>query len=163
MPDMLVRLYDLPPAAAMVEQLAARGVTIRRAIPSERPIVLGWVEKTFGAGWAAQCEVSMSHFPVTCFIAVDENEKRVIGFACHEATCKAFFGPTGVAETERGRGVGKALLLTTLHDMRACGYGYGIIGAAGPVDFYNKLCGAVPIADSEPGIYRGALRSPPAQ
>ena len=46
-------------------------------------------------------------------------------------TAKAFFGPTGVDETYRGKGIGKALLLVCLHDMYAQGYAYGIIGDAG--------------------------------
>ena len=33
------------------------------------------------------------------------------------------------------------------------GYAYGIIGAAGPVDFYVQAVGAIPIPDSSPGIY----------
>ena len=33
------------------------------------------------------------------------------------------------------------------------GYAYGIIFAAGPVDFYAKTVGATVIPDSEPGIF----------
>jgi len=71
---------------------------------------------------------------------------------------KGFFGPTGVDEEERGQGIGKALLLACLHGLKDLGYGYGIIGSAGPVDFYKKCCGAVVIEDSAPGVYRGMLR-----
>ena len=51
-----------------------------------------------------------------------------------------------------------ALLLACLHGLKDLGYGYGIIGSAGPVDFYKKCCGAVVIEDSAPGVYRGMLR-----
>jgi hypothetical protein len=44
--------------------------------------------------------------------------------------------------------------------MRAQGYGYAIIGAAGPVDFYAKAVNAVAIPDSWPGVYKGMLRDP---
>ena len=47
-----------------------------------------------------------------------------------------------------------ALLLATLHGMKDTGYGYGVIGGAGPVDFYKKCCGAIVIEDSTPGVYR---------
>jgi GNAT superfamily N-acetyltransferase len=63
-----------------------------------------------------------------------------------------------VDETYRGRGIGKALLLACLHDMWAQGYGYAIIGWAGPVDFYIRAVGAIVIPDSSPGIYRGMLK-----
>ena len=49
---------------------------------------------------------------------------------------------------------GIALLLATLHGMKDAGYGYGVIGGAGPVDFYKKCCGAIVIEDSTPGVYR---------
>ena len=38
------------------------------------------------------------------------------------------------------------------------GYVYAIIGAAGPVRFYQKAVGAIIIPDSEPGIYADPLQ-----
>ena len=73
----------------------------------------------------------------------------MIGFAACECTRKAFFGPTGVAEDERGRGVGKALLVASLWGLRKLGYVYGIIGRAGPVEFYREAVGAIAIPDSD--------------
>jgi predicted N-acetyltransferase YhbS len=60
-------------------------------------------------------------------------------------------------ESERGNGVGKALLLACLHGLREMGYVYGIIGGAGPVEFYAKAVGAKVIEDSVPGIYTDLL------
>jgi ribosomal protein S18 acetylase RimI-like enzyme len=155
MPDMLVKLYCLPRWDDLRARLAEQGVDIRRAIPPEKHHVVKWVRETFGAGWASETEVAFTNHPSSCFVAVAD--KRIIGFACHDATCKNFFGPTGVAESERGRGIGKALLLACLDAMAANGYGYAIIGAAGPVDFYSKTVSATPIDDSWPGIYRGMI------
>ena len=56
------------------------------------------------------------------------------------------------------KGIGKALLLASLWGLREMGYVYGIIGAAGPVDFYQKTVGAIIIPDSEPGIYVDLLK-----
>ena len=39
------------------------------------------------------------------------------------------------------------------------GYVYGIIGAAGPVDFFQKTVGAIVIPDSDPGIYVDLLET----
>jgi GNAT superfamily N-acetyltransferase len=86
-----------------------------------------------------------------------ENE-QMLGFGCYEATCKDFFGPTGVLESTRGRGIGKALLIACLHALREMGYGYAVIGGAGPTQFYEKTVGAVIIPDSTPGVYRGLLK-----
>jgi hypothetical protein len=38
------------------------------------------------------------------------------------------------------------------------GYVYGVIGRAGPAEFYEKACGAIVIPDSDPGIYTDLLK-----
>lgn len=156
MPDMLVKLYTLPDLAPDIKRQREAGITIRRPIPPEKHIVIEWVRREFGNGWASEAEVTFSRQPVTSFIAMENGQ--MIGFACYDATCKAFFGPTGVSEATRGRGTGKALFLACLHGMAADGYAYAIIGAAGPVDFYAKAVGATVIEGSTPGIYGGMLR-----
>ncbi len=156
MPDMLVKLYSLPDLASDIKRQRESGITIRRPIPPEKHIVVEWVRREFGNGWASEAEVTFSRQPVTSFIAMENG--KMIGFACYDATCKAFFGPTGVSEAARGRGTGKALFLACLHGMAADGYAYAIIGAAGPVDFYAKTVGATVIEGSTPGIYGGMLR-----
>ena len=65
----------------------------------------------------------------------------------------------GVTEKAQGKGVGKALLLAALAGLRDMGYVYGIIGAAGPVQFYQSTVGVIIIPDSEPGIYTDLLKS----
>jgi hypothetical protein len=155
MPDMLVKLYELKPWNELRTHLAVQGIEIRRPLPPEKHKVVEWVRQQFGAGWASETDVSFSNHPVSCFVAVCE--QRIIGFACYDATCKDFFGPTGVDATERGRGIGRALLLACMDSMAAEGYAYAIIGAAGPQAFYTKVVGASPIEGSEPGIYRGML------
>jgi len=155
-PDLLVRLYDLPevpPAPA----LAAGGIVTRRAIPPERHAVTAWITATFGVPpWVSECETAFSVLPVTVWIAT--RGEALLGFACHDATAKGFFGPTAVAEAERGKGIGEALLFATLRGMREAGYAYAIIGGVGPVDFYRKHLDVVVIPGSDPGIYRGMLR-----
>jgi hypothetical protein len=42
--------------------------------------------------------------------------------------------------------------------MRYEGYGYAIIGAVGPIEFYQKVVGATVIEDSTPSVYGGMLR-----
>lgn len=155
MPDLLVKLYELPALEPVLARQQTAGVEVRRALAPEKHIVSAWVRDQFEAGWASECEAAFANQPVSCFVAVEAG--RLVGFACCDATCKGFFGPTGVDESCRGRGIGKALLLVCLHAMRWAGYGYAIIGAAGPVEFYADAVGAVVIEDSWPGIYRGLL------
>jgi GNAT superfamily N-acetyltransferase len=114
-----------------------------------------WVGKTFFPGWASECEVAYSAHPISTWIATRDD--RLIGFACADATAKGFFGPTGVDEAERGRGIGLALLMAALRGMRETGYAYAIIGGAGPVAFYQKHLNALEIPGSVPGPYQGLL------
>lgn len=153
--DMLVKLYDLPPSHDMVGRLAADGISIRRALPPEKHTVLAWVRGNFSEAWASETDVAFARQPVSCFIAIQD--KRLLGFACHDATCRNFFGPTGVDPGARGKGIGAALLLACLEAMRGQGFGYAIIGGVGPADFYANTVGAVPIEGSRPGVYRGLL------
>ena len=157
MPDMLVKLYALPDIEDVLAQQRQSGVVIRRALAPEKQRVVAWVQATFNLShWSSECDVALTHQPSSCFIAVENG--ALLGFACYDATCKNFFGPTGVNERCRGRGVGKALLLACLHAMRADGYGYAIIGGVGPAEFYAKAVGAVLIDGSTPGIYGGLLK-----
>jgi hypothetical protein len=154
--DMLVKLYELPDIAPALIQLNKQGIEIRPAMPLEKHLVIDWVRDSFGKGWASECEVAFSRQPISCHIAVALD--KLIGFACFESTCRGFFGPIGVDPSQRGQDVGKGLLLSSLHAMAAMGYGYAIIGAVGPSDFFAKAAGATEIEGSSPGIYRSRLK-----
>src|SRR6266480_3904348 len=152
MPDLLVNLLKLPEREALTQP----GVNLRRAQPFEISPVREFIRNSFSIAWADEVSVGFANKPVTVFIA--SRDGRVIGFAGYECTRKAFFGPTGVDESERSRGIGKALLLESLWGLRELGYVYGIIGAAGPVEFYQLAVGAIVIPGSGPGIYTDLLK-----
>ncbi len=157
MTDMLVRLYALPDLAPVLEKQEAKGIEIRRALAPEKHIVVEWVRERWGDPWASECDIAFNRQPLACFVAVANG--KPVGFACHEATQKNFFGPFGVDSGFRGKGIGTALMLATMHDMHASGYAYAIIGGAGAVALFERAVGATPIAESTPGIYRGMLRN----
>jgi hypothetical protein len=167
--DLLVRLYALPPVAPRLAALAATGVTVRRALASEKHVVVEWARQHGSPGWASECDVAFARRPIGCFVAVEGGAgasatgypmapQTLIGFACIEAAAKGYFGPQCVRADRRKGGVGAALLLSALHAMAAEGYGYAIVGWAAEVDFYRRVAGAEPISGSEPGIYRAPLR-----
>lgn len=153
--DMLVRLYDLPDSRELYARVEEKGIVLRRARAFERHSVSCFVEKHFSPKWVSEVEVAMSRQPIACFIATKGGE--VIGFACCDTTSRGFFGPTGVAESARGSGVGKALLFMALEGLRELGFAYGIIGGVGPKEFYQKACGAIEIPGSDPGTYTDLL------
>ncbi|MDF2685124.1 MAG: family acetyltransferase [Clostridia bacterium] len=153
--DLLVKLYELPPLQPEFEKMQKAGVIIRRPIGPENYKVIAWITEHFGEGWAGESENAFFNNPKSIFIAI--KDEKMVGFACYDATVKGFFGPTGVQEDCRGLGIGKALLIYTLHGLKDAGYGYGVIGSPGPVEFYVKALGAMEIPCSAPGVYKGML------
>ena len=155
MPDLLVNLLQLPPLDPVILEMTRANVVIRRAQSFEITPVRSLIEKSFSVAWADEISVGFASKPISVLIATVE--KEIVGFAGYECTRRSFFGPTGVVESMQGRGIGKALLLASLWGLRELGYVYGIIGGAGPVEFYEKAVGAIVIPDSEPGIYTDLL------
>ncbi len=153
---MLVNLLRLPPVEPALEELRAAGLVVRRAQPWELTPVREFVKRHFTQAWADEISVGLVRQPVTVYVALREG--RLVGFAAYECTRRNFFGPTGVAEEERGRGVGRALLLAALGGLRELGYAYAVIGGVGPAEFYERAVGARLIPDSSPGIYADPLR-----
>ena len=151
MPDMLARLYDLPDAGSYVERAIAAGFTVRRAEPWDRERLRRFATDCFGDLWAIEADRAFNHSPITGYLAVSGRD--IGGFAVYECTRRGFFGPTGVREELRGRGLGAALLFRCLESMRGMDYAYAVIGGVGPAGFYEKVCGAFVIPGSEVGIY----------
>lgn len=158
MVDMLVRLYALPDGEPLRSALAEQGVQVRMCRPFEMNAVATWIGSTFSTRWVSEFTVAMAHQPTGCIIATRNHE--VVGFACYDATARGFIGPMGVDPALRMGGVGKALLVTALEQMRALGYGYAVIGGVGPQDFYARTVGATVIENSSPGIYADILPEP---
>ncbi|MGI4790747.1 MAG: GNAT family N-acetyltransferase [Janthinobacterium lividum] len=156
MPDLLVPLYKLPPREEGAASALADGIILRRPNTFELTPVAEFIRAHFSQGWADETLITFARQPITSLIAIEG--KKIVGFAAYESTRKAYFGPTGVDPAYRGRGIGKALLIESLWGLHDLGYAYGIIGAAGPVAFYQKTVGAIIIPDSVPGIYANLLR-----
>ena len=156
MPDLLVRLYALPDHERWDERARAAGIAIRRAEPWDRTPLRRFIVAEFGEGWAGETEMAFAGHPISAFVATKDGE--IAGFAAFDATRRGFFGPTGVRADLRGSGAGAALLFRCLESMLDAGYAYAVIGAAGPEDFYAKVCGATVIEASEPGIYADLYR-----
>lgn len=153
---MLVNLLKLAPLELTLAQLREAGVIIRRAQAYEITSVRDFILKNFEPAWADEISVGYANKPVSVFIAIRDRE--VVGFAAYECTRRNFFGPTGVAESERGRGVGRALLLACLWGLLEMGYAYAVIGGVGPAEFYKRAVGAIVIPDSTPGIYADPIK-----
>jgi hypothetical protein len=160
LPDLLVKLYELPDAGSDQGTPLPRGVHVRTAMAYEKRAVVDWVREHFGSAWASECDVAFSNRPVSCHIATQSG--GILGFACYDSTCRGFFGPIGLIEAMRGHGIGRTLLLSCFHSMAAIGYAYAVVGGVQDIQYYARAVGAIEIPDSAPGIYRDRLKTPGA-
>jgi GNAT superfamily N-acetyltransferase len=87
--------------------------------------------------WTAELEAGIDRG--RAFVAVDDDDGRVLGFACHGVSRAGWFGPTGTFPPGVGRRVGTALLAAALVDMRDAGHDRCEISWVGPVGFYARV------------------------
>ena len=157
MPDMLVKLYNMPEIDES-KRLKENDIIIKRAMALDKTAILEFVRINFYDNWADECEKAIFNQPSSCYIAV--KNKEIVGFACYDATALGVFGPTGVLESMRGKGVGKALFGKCLDSMREKGYAYAVIGwVTDAIDFYKKTANAIIIDDSLPdkSVYKNLI------
>ena len=117
----------------------------RGADASERD----WIAATFGGSWPQEAEAGSNWF------ARDE-QGRTCGFATYEQRQFRYwwlegwldkpdvglFGPMGVSQETRGRGLGTVLTQRALQSLKELGFQRALIPAVGPVEFYERCCGA---------------------
>lgn len=154
--DMLIALASLPAAHAPPH------LRIHKPIGPEHDLVAAWIGRHFSPAWASEARAALANRPLTLFIATHGAPTELLGFCAYDATARGFVGPIGVLHAARRSGIGAALLLACLHDMRAMGYSYAVAGAVGAPDFFRRVAGAIDIPNSTPGIYAGMLRAPSA-
>jgi GNAT superfamily N-acetyltransferase len=111
---------------------------VQRVSDESRGRVLDFVTQHFGGAWRFECEKAGERL---FFI---EHDGAIAGFSAHDANNRGlgFFGPTGVAESMRGRGFGTLLLRASLADLRSMGYARVVIPWTEAIEFYAKACAA---------------------
>lgn len=119
---------------------------IRKVNKNEINELVHFIEKNFSNEWAQTIREAFSLNNPPVYVAFDDNGD-IIGFAAYDIykNNKCYFGPMGVALSNRVKGIGYSLLHHCLKDMSDIGYEYAIIGQAGPIEFYEKACNAVVI------------------
>ena len=154
MADMLVKLYNIPHLYDIEKKLFKSGIRIKKALAPDRSKIIAFSRTCAKDDYSDEVRAAFSNNPVTCYIAT--REKELIGFACYESTAGNFFGPMAVLESERNKGVGRALLLKSLESMRELGYAYAVIGwpTRAAIDFYKKCVDAIMIEEESSGVYK---------
>lgn len=122
----------------------AGGTPAFRCIHDDAERVLAFVEREFGRIWRFEAAKAFERDLPPAFIS--EADGAITGFAVHDVNNRGlgFFGPTGVAKSMRGKGIGCQLLLASLADLRRLGYARAVIPWTDALEFYRKCCGAKP-------------------
>jgi GNAT superfamily N-acetyltransferase len=113
-----------------------------RATVDQKDRLLAFVERAFGPIWRFEASKAFEReLPPAFFV---EDGGAIAGFAVHDVNNRGlgFFGPTGVAESSRGRGFGCRLLHASLADLQRLGFRRAVIPWTDALDFYRKCCGA---------------------
>ncbi|HYH08178.1 MAG TPA: GNAT family N-acetyltransferase [Thermoanaerobaculia bacterium] len=120
------------------------GEGVRRPSHEDASRVLAFVEAEFGRIWRFEAAKAFERDIPPAFIT--EEHGAITGFAVHDVNNRGlgFFGPTGVAQPQRGRGLGCRLLLASLADLHRLGYAHAVIPWTDALAFYRKCCGAEP-------------------
>ena len=117
-----------------------------RASQAGRDGILKFIENKFGRIWRFEAARAFENDPPTIFFMTIDGDAggEIAGFAAHDANNRGlgFFGPTGVARAQRGRGLGTHLLRASLADLRRLGHDRAVIPWTDAIDFYRKACGA---------------------
>lgn len=140
--DLIVNLNEYTNNIEIIKE-----ITIRRANIKDINKLSEFIISEFNTEWSNNVMKAFHNNPITLFLAMCNEE--VIGFAAYNVvkSKKGLFGPMGVKYDRHNRGVGRALLFTSLYDMKKQGYAYAIISEAGPIEFYENSCNAVLIAN----------------
>lgn len=119
---------------------------VRKVNKNEISELVHFIENNFSNEWSQTIREAFFLSKPPIYIALDNNGD-IVGFAAYDIykNKKCYFGPMGVALSNRVNGIGYSLLHHCLKDMSDIGYEYAIIGNAGPIEFYEKACNAVVI------------------
>ena len=86
MADMLVKLYNIPNSHSIEEKLLKEGVKIKKALAPDRRRIIDFSGICAEEDYSDEVKAAFSNNPITCYIAT--KEKKIIGFACYEASAK---------------------------------------------------------------------------
>ena len=142
--DLAESSFDTPDEATI---LASAGVDlIQRQSTSDDD--RKWIRRTFLGRWHEEAAAGWNWFL--------RSTKGTVGFATYgqhdirfwwldawwDRPDVGIFGPMGVDKRMRGMHLGVVLARRALGSLKEMGFAHAVIPAVGPIEFYEKYCGA---------------------
>ncbi len=126
---------------SLTQTLADNDVRVSRVSTEQFPVVHAFIEKSFAPVWAL--EAKRAHEGPRRALHVAWTNETPVAFAAADGNNQGlgWFGPAGTLLAHRGKGIGEALLIACLLDVRGTTDG-GVIAWIGPKPFYERTVGA---------------------
>jgi len=134
-----VDLLGLRPSSLVLEKeasLAAKGYAFTNASQDRRREVVEWVHSNFGPLYSHEVSETFRHDMPSVWLALKGDE--IVGFSAYRTSELDWFGPIGVAEEERRKGLGSVLLFKSLLSMREEGRRIALI-SCNPHLFFSQI------------------------
>jgi len=142
--DLTAQSFDTPDEATMLAAAGADLINREGASPDDRE----WIRRTFHGRWHEEAAASWNWFArassgTVGFAAYGQHAIRFWWLdAWWDRSDVGIFGPMGVDKRLRGLHLGVILARRALGSLKAMGYAQAVIPAVGPVEFYERHCGA---------------------
>jgi len=114
-------------------------IVFRKPSFAEKSKVQEWIEGRFGKFWTY--EVGEAFRAPTPKVWVAEKGDEILGFSAYSALERYWFGPIGVSDQIKHKGLGTVLLFKTLDSMREEGCSTACIPWTGHLFFYTQVPG----------------------
>ncbi len=139
-----LRKFYIPARIIRVEnELVHNGFLFRKARLQEKKELVSWVRDTFSPFWAYEVSCGFSEDSTSIWLA--EHKGEVVGFSAYSVLEPDWFGPIGVDERVRGKGIGTVLLYKAISSLRLDGHRFVTIPWTELLFFYSQLPGIVSI------------------
>lgn len=114
-------------------------LVIRRAGQEYRETVFKWIKTEFSVFWAYEADASFKYANPKLWLAEENN--KIIGFSVYGTLEPHWFGPIGVSNEARSRGIGSILLFNCLRSLREEGQRHAVVPWTNHLFFYTQVPG----------------------
>lgn len=165
--DIFVDLRSHPAPKPVVElELDGYPVQVRRPEASEQLLIVDWVAKEFGRGWAAEMQRAFAHDPISAVVVArrgysDNPQECLLGFIAYNTARFGMLSSIALAGDARGRNahIAMELLNLCLAEARQFGMDYAVLGGVSRrLGALRVLGSAWTIPGSCPGIFGKGIR-----
>jgi predicted N-acetyltransferase YhbS len=138
--DFEVDLTGLRTPSLVLERevtLLEEGYSFQAALHEQKEEVTQWIRSNFGPFWSYEVSEAFRHSTPSVTLALKGG--KMVGFSAHGALELDWFGPIGVVEGERRKGIGSVLLFKSLINMREEGRRSATIPCGSNLLFFSQI------------------------